>query len=35
MNHTVSVTSGILEEECSNIIKDFFSDLRAKKSIEK
>ena len=35
MNHTVSLTSGVLEEECSKIIKDFFNDLRAKNSIEK
>ena len=28
VNHTVSVTPGILEEECSKIIKDFFMSLR-------
>ncbi len=27
-NHEVSVKNGILEEECSKIIKDFFKELR-------
>jgi tRNA(adenine34) deaminase len=35
MNHKVDVKSGVLEEECSKIITDFFSALRIKKSIEK
>jgi tRNA(adenine34) deaminase len=35
LNHKVEVTSGILEEECSKIITNFFSSLRIKKSIEK
>lgn len=29
-NHKVNVVGGILEEECSKIIKDFFKDLRKK-----
>ena len=35
LNHKVEVESGILQEECSKIITDFFSALRMKKSIEK
>lgn len=31
-NHKVEVTGGILEEQCSGILKDFFRDLRARKS---
>ena len=31
-NHTVEVSYGILEEECSSLIKDFFKELRAKKN---
>ena len=31
MNHEVSVTGGILEEDCSQILKDFFQSLRKKK----
>ncbi len=27
-NHSVKVTSGVLEDECSNIIKNFFKELR-------
>lgn len=30
-NHKVEVTYGILEQECSNIIKEFFRELRASK----
>ena len=30
-NHKVEVICGILEEECSAILKDFFRDLRLKK----
>lgn len=30
-NHQAQVTSGILEEECSEIISDFFKKLRQKK----
>ena len=29
-NHKVEVIEGILEEECSQLIKDFFKDLRNK-----
>ena len=35
LNHKVEVVGGILENECSKIITDFFSALRVKKSIEK
>ncbi len=28
LNHRVSVTSGILEDECSALLKQFFSELR-------
>jgi tRNA(adenine34) deaminase len=28
LNHRVDVTSGVLEEECSEILKTFFSKLR-------
>ena len=35
LNHKVEVEGGILEEDCSKIITDFFSALRIKKSIEK
>jgi len=31
-NHKVEVIHGILEEECSNILKDFFKELRTKKA---
>lgn len=27
-NHRVDLTTGILEEECSNLLKEFFKDLR-------
>lgn len=30
LNHQVNVVSGILEEECSEILKDFFKKLRSK-----
>lgn len=30
-NHRVEITYGVLEEECSQIIKDFFKELRRKK----
>ncbi|HHT50813.1 MAG TPA: nucleoside deaminase [Eubacteriaceae bacterium] len=29
-NHRVEIIEGILEEECSRLIKDFFKDLRKK-----
>lgn len=31
-NHQASVTRGILEEECSRVLSDFFQSLRTKKS---
>ncbi len=34
-NHKVEITKGILEEECSMILKDFFKDLREKVKKEK
>lgn len=30
-NHTVNVTSSILKEECENILKKFFVELRSRK----
>jgi len=30
-NHKVEVTYGILQEQCSNILKEFFRELRARK----
>ena len=34
-NHKVIIENGILEEECSNMIKSFFRELREKKREEK
>lgn len=31
MNHKLNVTFGVLEDECSKIMKDFFKNLRAKR----
>ena len=31
-NHNVDISGGLLEEECSTLIKDFFKELRNKKS---
>lgn len=31
LNHKVEVSYGLLEEQCSKILKDFFKDLRMKK----
>ena len=31
LNHRVQVTSGILKEECSEILSQFFKDLRTKR----
>jgi tRNA(adenine34) deaminase len=31
LNHRVDITSGIREEECSNLLRSFFSALREKK----
>ena len=33
-NHHVEVVNGILQEECSNILKRFFKELRTNKSIK-
>ena len=30
-NHTVEIETGILQEECEKILKDFFKELRKKK----
>ena len=34
-NHQVEITSGILEEECSKMLSDFFAKLREKNKKEK
>jgi tRNA(adenine34) deaminase len=34
-NHRVQVSSGIMENECSQILKKFFKSLREKKLVEK
>ncbi len=34
-NHQVEYETGILEEECENILKDFFKVLRASKNVQK
>lgn len=34
-NHQVKVTRGILEEECSQILTDFFKELRIRNKLEK
>lgn len=34
-NHQVDVIRGFLEEECSQMLKNFFKELRVKKSLEK
>ena len=34
-NHQASVTRGVLEEECSEILKNFFSNLRERNKLEK
>jgi tRNA(adenine34) deaminase len=33
-NHKVEVVCGILEEDCSSILKDFFRELRARKAVK-
>jgi tRNA(adenine34) deaminase len=33
-NHQVEIEKGILEEECSNLLKDFFRNLRKKQKDE-
>ncbi len=34
-NHQASVTRGVLEEKCSEILKNFFSNLRERNKLEK
>lgn len=34
-NHKVKVTKGILQEECSRMLSDFFRELREKKKQQK
>lgn len=34
-NHIVEIEKGVLSEECENIIKDFFKELRQSKKIKK
>ncbi len=34
-NHQVQVSRGILEQECSNLLKTFFTELRARNRAEK
>ena len=34
-NHQVQITRGVLEEECSTILKQFFKDLRIRNKLEK
>lgn len=31
-NHQVELTSGVLEQECGNLLRDFFRDLRRRKN---
>lgn len=33
-NHQVNVTKGVMEEECSKMMKEFFADLRKRKKEE-
>lgn len=35
MNHQVAQTNGILQEECQNLMQDFFRNLRQKRKAEK
>ena len=34
-NHQVNVTRGVMEEECSRILQDFFKELRIRNKEEK
>ena len=34
-NHQVKVTRGVLEEECSRMLTDFFKELRVRNKLEK
>ena len=35
LNHTTQIIGGVLQEECSNLLTDFFSSLRQKQKEEK
>lgn len=35
LNHRVHMETGIMEEDCQKLLKDFFKDLRQKKKAEK
>ncbi len=35
LNHQVDVQSGVLEPECSSILREFFRDLRTKAKLKK
>ena len=34
-NHQVKITQGVLQEECSTMLSDFFKKLRERKKAEK
>ena len=34
-NHQVAATRGVLEQECSELLKKFFSELRVRNKAEK
>jgi tRNA(adenine34) deaminase len=34
-NHQAELTTGVLEEECSNMMKQFFKELRGKQKRKK
>jgi len=34
-NHQVELTEGILEEECSSMLSEFFKELRRTKALDK
>lgn len=34
-NHQVEITYGVLEEECSELLKNFFKELRKRVKLEK
>ena len=34
-NHQVEIERGILEEECSQMLSDFFKELRRRKKVDK
>ena len=35
LNHTVEVTGGVLEKECSNVLTSFFQEMRAREKLKK